>query len=1748
MKQMKRYAPLAAIGSASAILALLLHQSDNHPTDGAPGKKDPQSALPEALSSAGTAREPHAATQQAAAAKSGALAANFLDAAVKDHAVSFVLPNGLPVVGEAAYLKRDGFGVLVVQGKLTAPTEGNFFFQRQTVEGKAGSLVGSVQFDNNDLAWRVEPSGPGGAPELVERPHSSVLCSPKSNDPLVLSAFDTHPTNIAQPSYQPVQPLTSRPGAAGVIYIDFDGQQGPFPGWGLGNPNFDAAPSGMTNAQIFEVWQRVSEDYAPFDLCVTTDLRVYANAPQGQRIRSIITPTRTAYPSGGGNALLGSFNWSGDPTCWTYYLTPKECADACAHEVGHTLGLLHHGTSASPYYTGGGSGVTSWAPIMGGINTRNLSQWCRGEYTGANNPTQDDILIIATQNNAVTYRPDDFGDTLGGAGYLNILADNTVSSEGVIESRTDVDAFRFQTSGGAVSLLVKPAVNGPNLDILAELCNASTGAVLVSVNDINLIEATVSTTLAAGEYLLKVSGVGRSVPTASDGYSDYASLGTFVISGSVTGGTKPDRLTVAENSANGTAVGTVAPRVNHGGNGLTYSIASGNGTGAFSINAAGQVTVANSALLDFEQLSQQWDDLPTFELTVSIVDTVSSALNESIRVIVTLTNVNEAPTASNASVTLLEHTQQGLSLVRVLANDVDAQDFPSYVITAGNEADLFSIDALGNVSLDAPLDLSADTDYTLTVQVSDQGTPALTTTVTVNIHAVAITDGYTPGTITRTIYDNVPGATVASLTSSARYPGDPDREWTLTEFKGGLVAADSFGSTVRGYVIPPTTGSYEFWISGNDATELWLSTDANPANAVRIAYNTTLTNEFDWTASPTQHAAARVLTAGVPYYIEARHKQDINDDHLAVAWAGPGISQQVIPGRFLAPNLYQNYPPHLAASSNFVRENAIVGSLVATLSSTDVNPGGIGANYLILSGNTGNVFALDPPTGKLTVRAAGLLNATTTPTYTLSVSVADPLNATLSTTGTVTVTVRAAALIAKGTFSIQRWLNISGGTVADLTSNPRYPYSPDVLKESYFAFNTANASLNQDNYGERARFLAKPDVSGAYTFNITGDNAAQLFVSTDATAANASLAAYTDAPSGGITNYTAFPSQTSGVYNLVAGQKYYIEVRQKETTGSDYWMVSWKAPGETSFNNIGNPNTEPYDYNVAPTFSAGSYTFPIAEGSVNNVIVGLVGATDPDGDAVARAIVSGNTNGAFAIDAATGVIRVANAAALTPYAVFNLTVTAQDYGIGGVYPLKSANVAVTIYVDGPNVPPTWLFSQVVKPDAIAPQAYSGQTLVGSVVDLNYGEVITFSKVSGPSWLTVAGNGSLSGTPAAGDAGDNLWIVRATDSGGLFADSTLKIVVQSGNTNPPVAPWSTGDIGSTGLGGSTYIAGSGFSQNGGGVGVNAKVDAGQFLKQTLTGDGEIRAQILSFTGGAIASTGVMFRETTNVGSREVSLEIENGNVVLNTRTGSNTNASTITIGAANAAPNNWLRLTKSGTTINAYRSSNGTTWTLVNTQSISFPTSVLVGLWTASGNTTSSATAVTNNVSVTPFPAPWVNNQIGSVSAITSGESYNSIYTINGAGTIGGSSSDAGTYLHQTLTGDGQIIARLSTVQNTSTAARFGVMIRDTTSSSSKQAFMGVSPDGTFRFMTRSSNNGSTTSVSGGTGTFPNCWVKLVRAGNVFTGFKSSNGTTWTQVGTATITMGSNIRIGIINGSGSTSVLNRDLTDNVSVVP
>jgi alpha-glucosidase len=93
----------------------------------------------------------------------------------------------------------------------------------------------------------------------------------------------------------------------------------------------------------------------------------------------------------------------------------------------------------------------------------------------------------------------------------------------------------------------------------------------------------------------------------------------------------------------------------------------------------------------------------------------------------------------------------------------------------------------------------------------------------------------------------------------------------------------------------------------------------------------------------------------------------------------------------------------------------------------------------------------------------------------------------------------------------------------------------------------------------------------------------------------------------------------------------------------------------------------------------------------------------------------------------------------------------------------------------PNHPPVWTINPITRPDAATNVAY-GDSLAALATDPDTGDTLTFSKVSGPAWLTVGANGVLSGTPAADDLGTNSFMVRVTDSGSLSNDATLLIAV------------------------------------------------------------------------------------------------------------------------------------------------------------------------------------------------------------------------------------------------------------------------------------------------------------------------------------------------------------------------------------
>jgi hypothetical protein len=147
-------------------------------------------------------------------------------------------------------------------------------------------------------------------------------------------------------------------------------------------------------------------------------------------------------------------------------------------------------------------------------------------------------------------------------------------------------------------------------------------------------------------------------------------------------------------------------------------------------------------------------------------------------------------------------------------------------------------------------------------------------------------------------------------------------------FEGPANVANSYGARLSGYLCIPATGAYTFWVASNDNSELWLSTNDNPANKVKIASVTGYTNERQWTKYPTQQSSPVNLVEGQRYYIEALHKEGSGSDHIAVGWRLPdGTLEQPIPGNRVSPDL----AAAMAGGSQMMSiENSEAESIVVT--------------------------------------------------------------------------------------------------------------------------------------------------------------------------------------------------------------------------------------------------------------------------------------------------------------------------------------------------------------------------------------------------------------------------------------------------------------------------------------------------------------------------------------------------------------------------------------------------------------------------------------------------------------------------------------------------------------------------------------------------------------------------------------------------------------------------------------------------
>ena len=135
-------------------------------------------------------------------------------------------------------------------------------------------------------------------------------------------------------------------------------------------------------------------------------------------------------------------------------------------------------------------------------------------------------------------------------------------------------------------------------------------------------------------------------------------------------------------------------------------------------------------------------------------------------------------------------------------------------------------------------------------------------------------------------FTGIDGTAVSDLTNNPKYINNKPDERVIID--GSLEApvkrADNFGARLSTYIYVPASGDYNLYVSSDDASALFLSTDADPANKRMIAYVSGYTNKDNFTAYPSQKSGPIYLEVGNPYYLEALHKEGGGGDHLSIAW------------------------------------------------------------------------------------------------------------------------------------------------------------------------------------------------------------------------------------------------------------------------------------------------------------------------------------------------------------------------------------------------------------------------------------------------------------------------------------------------------------------------------------------------------------------------------------------------------------------------------------------------------------------------------------------------------------------------------------------------------------------------------------------------------------------------------------------------------------------------------------------------
>ncbi|WP_264488694.1 Ig-like domain-containing protein [Luteolibacter arcticus] len=807
------------------------------------------------------------------------------------------------------------------------------------------------------------------------------------------------------------------------------------------------------------------------------------------------------------------------------------------------------------------------------------------------------------------------------------------------------------------------------------------------------------------------------------------------------------------------------------------------------------------------------------------------------------------------------------TLIRALGND-DISGTPVVTVTQQPANGAVTVHTDGNLIYTSNAGFTGSDAFVYSV-TNAQGS----STSVVNLQVSAVSTSLAGIKADR--FNGITGGSISDLTGNANYPASPSTSTTWTTVNSGQDVGDNIGHHVHGYVVPPTTGDYTFWIASDDNSEVYLSSDGTSLNLAKIASVSNYTAYQGWDQQGSQKSAVISLQGGRAYFLRVLHKEGGGGDHVSVAWEGPGFARKLLAN----PDIFTpgNTVPVLAAAPANTSMNEgtpKVVSLAGVFTSSDAGDpltievhGNTRPDLMSTSivGNTLTVTQAGFETGSavITLRATDRTNTlvTTSFTVTLNDTVADSDGDGLTDSWEVLHFSTLAAQSGSGDpdgDGLNNTGELAAGANPNQTdsdadgfgdgfevargSNPASASSkPNVAIAALWKFdNTGTPGVTRDEVGVVPGSLlggAVLSADGQGRTGLAGDRSLDLGT--------------TDA--GQRVEVTAMNFLQQAAQDDKLTISFWQKLASTGVQRSSFWAVSPTA-GD---NQRGIQAHAPWSTGVVYFDCGNSSAANRASGTPASVTwtnwnhIALV----KDGVTM-RIWVNGNLvtsesgKQPLLTDFTKLFIGSANGATsslrgkLDDFAVFTTALTPGQIAnlVAGAAPQTMA----------PNTAPSFTTDPIVKSAATEDAAYSG-SLAADVSDPDAGDTKTYTKLpGGPAWLNVASNGALSGTPTNSDVGPNSFTVRVTDATGDYDEATVSITVTNTNDAPVFDPVAVAAVQASS---GEAIAGDAYSATFSGTASDVDGDSVTFTKQSGPG------WLVVGTNGTLSGTPAVGDEAT-----------------------------------------------------------------------------------------------------------------------------------------------------------------------------------------------------------------------------------------------------------------------------------------------